>query len=139
MSEKLKTIKLNDKPVRCPLCIGWFKRIWSVSRKAYLLACHFDAIAIVETDPCVGRWEELYARGEKILCPACDHTMRYFCTSTGYMQAKCPKKKCRAKIENAQPDRKAGVTFLNAQGDPVAPPTGVDRPIASPENPGLLH
>lgn len=73
---------------------------------AEVFLCHFCRIGIACNDPFVGHWEEAYAKGEKIFCPACDHEMRFFCTSTGYMLAQCPVKTCRAKMELSSPDRK---------------------------------
>lgn len=133
------TIRLNDKPVQCPLCRGWFERLWNPVRQALYLICHFDKIGIAAGDPFVGRWDEAYAQGEKIMCPACDHEMRYFATSTGYMQAKCPKKKCQTKIENAAPDRQAGDAVLLDRDGEIVAPAGVDRPIATPDAPGTLQ
>ena len=99
--------------------------------------CHFCKIAISCSDPFVGRWEEAYSKGEKITCPRCDYEMRFFCTATGYMQAKCPVKKCGAKMETAEPDRKKQdkelATLFDEHGREIALP-GVDRPIASPSD-----
>jgi hypothetical protein len=97
--------------------------------------CHFCKIAVSCNDPFVGKWEEAYSKGEKIFCPNCEHEMRFFCTSTGYMQAKCPVKKCQAKWESAEPDRRPEDrefhTILDEHGNKTVLP-GVDRPIASP-------
>lgn len=104
--------------------------------EAYM--CRFCKIAISCNDPVIGRWEEVYTKGEKILCPRCDHEMRFFCTSTGYMQAKCPVRSCQTKMETSEPDRKKEDKELSAlvdqHGRKVAIP-GVDRPIATPEDP----
>lgn len=152
------------KTIRCPLCHADFARKFIPSRKekaevaffkamghmpatpeeldyvdlmAWAFMCHFCKIAIMCSDPCVGRWEEVYAKGEKILCPACDTEMRFFCTSTGFMLAQCPVKKCRARIETSAPDRKAGeVQLLDKDGEPLDLPS-IDRPIATPEQPAV--
>ena len=101
--------------------------------------CHFCKISIGVNDPFVGRWDEAYAKGEKILCPACDHEMRFFCTSTGYMLAQCPVKKCRSRMELSAPDRKEGDAKLyDAAGQEIAV-VGVDRPIATPEAPAVTQ
>ena len=128
----------GDKPVQCPLCRGWFTARWHPQRKIYILFCDFDKIAVAANDPFVGRWDEEYAKGEKIFCPACDHEMRYFCSSTGAMVAVCPKKKCRTRVENLQPDRRKEAKLLDKDGRDITPP-GVDRPVASPDKPGLLQ
>lgn len=120
----------------CPGCKN-DREPYHADGKAFM--CHFDKIIIMANDPMVGRWEEVYAKGEKILCPACDHEMRYFCSSTGYMQAKCPVKKCQAKVETTNPDRLYNEAPLtNSAGEPIALP-GVNRAIATPEAPGLTQ
>ena len=130
--------KIKGKIPHCPLCHAVFARIWSPSRNIHLLACRFDKIAIAENDPFVGRWDEAL-KGEVIPCPACDYPMRYFATSTGYMQAKCPKKKCQAKVENSVPDRQKDDTLIyDAKGNPLGL-GGIDRPIATPEKLGTMQ
>lgn len=136
MAEKRVKIKLNDKPVQCPLCRGWFEKRWNPVRKMLFLFCHFDGIAIAAHDPFVGRWEEFYAEsGDVMNCPACDHKMRFFGTSTGYVQFKCPMKKCQAKVERVAPDREAGTKLVDLQGQEINT-TGIDRAIATPDAPG---
>lgn len=101
--------------------------------------CHFCKIAIACNDPFVGRWEEAYAKGEKIMCPACDHEMRFFATSTGYMLAQCPVKKCRSRMELSAPDRSkdaANQQLFDSAGNPIALPN-VNDAIATPETPAL--
>lgn len=133
--EKPVKIKLNDKPIQCPLCLGWFEKKWNPVRKMEFLFCHFDGIAIAASDPFVGRWEEFYAlSGDVMNCLACDHKMRFFGTSTGYVQFKCPKKKCQAKIERVAPDREAGTKLVNRQGQEIDT-TGIDRAISTPDDP----
>lgn len=107
---------------------------------AEVFLCHFDKIGIACNDPMVGKWEEVYAKGEKILCPACDHEMRFFCTSTGFMLAKCPVKKCQAKMQLSQPDRRETAsqtkTLFDADGRELALPN-IDRAIATPDAPAI--
>lgn len=132
MAEPVK-IKLNDKPVQCPLCRGWFEKKWNPVRKMLFLFCHFDGIAIAANDPFVGRWDELYAiSGETMNCLGCDRKMRFFATATGYVQFRCPWKDCRAKIERTSPDRPTGTVLVNDKGQEIDT-TGIDRAIATPE------
>lgn len=125
--------------VRCPLCFAVMARNWIPSRKAEALLCHFCKITIMANDPFVNRWEEVYNKGEKMGCPACGHEMRFFCTATGYMQMKCPVKKCQTKCENSMPDRKEGETALvDKYGEPISLPS-VDRAVATPEQPSVAQ
>ena len=129
-------IKLNDKPIQCPLCRGWFEKKWNPVRKMLYLFCHFDGIAIAAHDPFVGRWDELYAiSGEVMKCLGCDRKMRFFATSTGYVQFRCAWKDCRAKIERTSPDRPTGTVLVNEKGQELDM-TGIDRPMATPDAPG---
>ncbi len=101
---------------------------------ADIFACHFCKIGIACNDPFVGRWEEAYAKGEKIFCPACEHEMRFFCTSTGFMLAACPVKKCQSRMQLSAPDRQAGgAAIADAQGNAIALPN-IDRAISTPED-----
>lgn len=139
MKQEKAVVKLNEKPVQCPLCLGWFEKRWNPIRKMLFLFCHFDGIAIAANDPFVGRWDEFYAlSGDVMNCLACDHKMRFFGTSTGYVQFKCPKKKCRAKIERVAPDREAGRKLVNQQGQEIDT-TGIDRAISTPDDPADLQ
>lgn len=132
-------IKFNEKQIQCPLCRGWFEKRWNPVRKTLFLFCHFDAIAIAANDPFVGRWDEFYAKsGDVMNCLACDHKMRFFATSTGYVQFRCPKKKCRAKIERTAPDREKGVTLVDNDGRPLDT-TGIDRAISTPDAPAEMQ
>ncbi len=109
------------------------------SGAAEVFLCHHCKIGIACNDPMVGKWEEVYAKGEKILCPACDFEMRFFCTSTGFMLAQCPKKKCRARMQLSAPDRKkeeGEKVLFDENGNPLVLPN-VDRAIATPDNPSL--
>lgn len=151
---------------RCPLCFAEFDKRFIPSRRdkallgikarekrdptqaeveyinsaAWAFFCHFCRISIMCIDPCVGRWEEMYSKGEPILCPACDHKMRFFCTSTGYMQAKCPKKKCQSKVENTAPDRakEEQKQLYDDAGNPILLPT-IETPIAAPNDPTAMQ
>lgn len=106
---------------------------------AEVFLCHFCKIGIACNDPMVGRWEEVYAKGEKLMCPACEHEMRYFCTSTGFMLAQCPVKKCRSRMQLSQPDRKAVAAettkLYDPQGGEILP--NIDRAIATPDAPAI--
>ncbi len=97
--------------------------------------CHFCRISIMCNDPFVGQWEAAYAQGEKLLCPvpSCETEMRFFCTSTGYMLAQCPKKKCRSRMELSSPDRakEDHEQLVDERGNPIALP-GVNNPISTP-------
>lgn len=110
--------------------LAWCQKIEASLKEgaAEVFLCHFCKIGIGVNDPFVGRWEEAYAKGEKIFCPACDHEVRYFCTSTGFMLAQCPVKKCRSRMQLSQPDRK------NDEATAIA---GVDRAVASPDAPAI--
>lgn len=107
---------------------------------AEVFLCHHCKIGIACNDPMVGNWEEVYAKGEKLMCPACDHEMRFFCTSTGFMLAQCPVKKCRSRMQLSQPDRKAvdasTTKLYDAQGNELALPN-IDRAIATPDAPAI--
>lgn len=133
MSE-LRDDKIIEKRLRCPLCYAVFARVWSPSRQIHIFACHFCKVAIAETDPFVGRWEELTVQGTAP-CPNCDTTMRAFWTSTGYKQLRCPKKNCQARIESSSPDRKADTQLFGADGEPLQA-RGIDRPITTPDDLG---
>jgi hypothetical protein len=104
---------------------------------AEVFVCHHCKIGIACNDPFVGRWEEAYAKGEKILCPACDHEMRFFCTSTGFMLAQCPVKKCRSRMQLSSPDRsKAGEPnkqLFDDKGNTLALPN-VAGAVATPDD-----
>lgn len=107
---------------------------------AEVFLCHACKIGIACNDPMVGNWEEVYAKGEKIFCPACDHEMRFFCTATGFMLAQCPVKVCRSRMQLSAPDRKnldAVTTKLyDQQGNELALPN-IDGAIATPDAPAL--
>jgi hypothetical protein len=125
--------------VRCPLCFAVMARNWITSRKAEALMCHFCKITIMANDPFINCWEETYSKGAKVECPACAQEMRFFCTSTGYTQLKCPMKKCQTKWETAMPDRKEGdVLLFDRAGEPISLP-GVDRAVATPEQPSAAQ
>lgn len=100
--------------------------------------CHFCKTGIGANDPMVGKWEEVYAKGEKIFCPACEHEMRFFCTSTGFMLAQCPVKACRSRMQLSAPDRQAtsDQKLYDSAGNEIALPN-IDRAIATPENPAI--
>jgi hypothetical protein len=103
---------------------------------AEVFICHHCKIGIACNDPFVGRWEEAYSKGEKIMCPACDHEMRFFCTSTGFMLAKCPVKKCQSTMKLSSPDReKTSVdkVLYDDQGGEIALPN-VAGAIATPND-----
>jgi len=107
---------LIPKAVRCPLCHAQMVHTIDTVRKVAVMACHFDKIAIAADDPMLGKWESAMEKmGEEALrcpMPGCDTKMRFFCTSTGYMKAKCPVVKC-------------GATWAN----PVAPEIGLKPSI----------
>ena len=104
--------------------------------------CHFCRITVMANDPFVGRWEEAYAMGEQVFCPSGKHpdqVMRFFATATGYVQFKCPRKDCQAKMETKQPDRREGEEALyDAKGERIALP-GVNGAVATPENPSIAQ
>lgn len=135
-NEKPRIPKAITKNIRCPLCYASFDRKWLDSRQAEAFFCHFCKITIMCNDPFVGRWEEAYAKGEKIFCPACDTEMRFFATSTGYMLAQCPVKTCQSRMELSAPDR--GETpaprLLDEHGIPIDLPN-VNKAIATPDAP----
>ncbi len=132
-------VSLNDKELMkakrwCEILDAFIK-----GGAAEVFLCHHCKIGIACNDPMVGNWEAVYAQGEKILCPACDHEMRYFCTSTGFMLAQCPVKKCRSRMQLSAPDRKApveGERLFDAQGNELLLPN-IDRAIATPDAPAV--
>src|SRR3990167_1895916 len=97
-----RSINLNTKTPRCPLCLNIMDRKYIVERNMFVFSCDKEKIAIACDDPLAGRWEQIT---EKIECPNCNASMRFFCTSTGYMKAICPKKSCGATLANSEPDR----------------------------------
>lgn len=107
---------------------------------AEVFACHFCKIGIACNDPMVGKWEEVYAKGEKILCPVDDTVMRFFCTSTGFVLAQCPVKKCRSRMQLSHPDRKVApantAKLFDPHGNELALPN-IDRAIATPDAPAV--
>lgn len=91
-----------ENPPRCPLCFGPLKVKHEPLRKIWILHCEKDDVAIAVTDPSVGKWEE---KMEMIPCPNCATAMRVFFTSTGFMKAKCPNRKCGCSVRGSNPDR----------------------------------
>jgi hypothetical protein len=140
MSEKYKIPEPTKKPIRCPLCLAEFARNFLPSRNAEAFFCHFCKVAIMCNDPFVDRWDETYAKGEKLQCPACGTTMRFFCTSTGYMLAQCPVKRCQSRMELSAPDRgkQEAPRLFDASGDPIKLPS-VNKAIATPEAPAVTQ
>lgn len=124
----------KTEPNNCPTC-NQRRTYHTTDGKAFM--CYFCKIAIMANDPMVGQWERVYAQGEKIFCPNCDHEMRFFCTSTGYVQMKCPMRKCQAKMETTLPDRKEGETALFDDTGAIIAPLGIDRPVATPDAPAI--
>ncbi len=112
----MKTFQFNrvmECPPRCPLCLGPMENQYDSIRKKNVIACHRDKIAIDVMDPLLGKWED---KREKIPCPNCNADMRVFFTSTGYMQAKCPKKGCGCIMKNSNPDRLTMAPALKLDG-----------------------
>lgn len=139
MTDKYKIPTAVKKTPRCPLCYAMFDRKWIPSRRMDAFFCHFCKISVMCNDPFIGRWEETYAKGEKIHCPACDTVMRYFATSTGYVLVQCPKKKCKARMELSSPDRKKGeVKLYDSRGEPIELPN-INKAISTPDQPGVTQ
>ena len=110
---------------RCPLCLEMMKREWvGEPRSVWVFACRRDLVAVQVTDPFVGRWEDALQKthpdGMKCVNPACDGKMGVFCTSVGFMRAKCRKKGCGAELTGTEPDR-------------------TERAPYSPDKPGTFH
>lgn len=99
---------LSVKPPFCPLCLERMRRTTKMVGTELFSAfvCDTDRIGLKTTDPYVGHWEQAHEKTGKIPCPMCNADMRYFCTSTGYMKAKCPKKSCGATVHTEEPDRR---------------------------------
>lgn len=115
-------------PPRCPLCGTPMSLEYDPVRKMQIFACHKDRIAINVMDPLVGKWEE---KGEeKVECPmpGCGAKMRLFFTSTGFMMAKCPRKKCGAIVKGSNPDRFDMDPALKLDGVKVDP-KNTDTPV----------
>lgn len=112
-------------PPHCPLCGTKMEHHYDPTRGKNILACKKDRIAIDVMDPLVGRWEE---KREKIPCPMCDMNMKVFFTSTGYMKAKCPRKKCGAEVVGSNPDRFEMAPALKLDGV-LVDPKNTDTPI----------
>ena len=113
--------KLIKNPPRCPLCGRTMAVDLDRVRNIKVFACHFDRIAVAVTDPLVGKWES--KREEKILCPmpGCEANMKVFFTSTGFIMAKCPRKKCGAVMKGSNPDRFDMKPALGLDGVKVDP------------------
>jgi len=99
MSRKILRLSDLKKKPRCPLCHKWMEKNYDPARNLEVWSCHTDRISVRTNDPVVGKWEEAYEKIEKIKCPFCETIMRFFCTSVGYMKAKCPKPKCSTAME----------------------------------------
>lgn len=104
--------RLNDSPIRCPLCHDFFVKKYDDARRVFILACDNEKIAIRCDDPFVNRWEEAKSRVDPhdLDCPNCNATMRFFATSTGYMRMICPKKSCKMGMEVKEIDRETPIT-----------------------------
>jgi hypothetical protein len=127
-----KEIRMDERAPRCPLCLEFMVKRFHAARMMFIWDCARDKVGIAVNDPFVNRWEEAYAKTEKILCPVpgCEAPMRFFATSTGYMKAKCPKPKCGACMEGGEPDRPK---------DEALDVPGIDRPKATPDAPGTMQ
>ncbi len=102
-----KIIRLNDSPIRCPLCHEFLEKSYDDARRVFILHCRKDNVGIRCDDPLAGRWEEARSRVDPadLECPNCNAAMRFFATSVGHMKMVCPKKTCRAAMEFKEVDR----------------------------------
>ena len=100
-------------PPRCPLCHKKMEHAYDPVRKKNIIACRRDEIAIDVTDPLVDTWG---AKREKIPCPNCNADMRVFFTSTGFLKAVCPKRRCRCTVRGSNPDRFTMAPALKLDG-----------------------
>lgn len=100
-----KVLRMGRKAPYCPLCKELMVEKYESLRHIFIYACDKDAVAIAVDDPFVGKWDAAHEKAGKIECPACNADMVFFCTSTGFMKAKCPKKKCGCTVSSAEPDR----------------------------------
>lgn len=128
-----KIHRFSDSNVRCPLCLGFFEKMYDGIRRIFIYACHKDQIAIACNDPFVGKWERA-TKGSSIPCPNCNADMRFFATSTGFMKANCYKKGCYASISKTEPDRPLGVVGIPARLAKHDPGGAIDRPVATPDD-----
>ena len=128
MKDMIDFNNLMKAPPRCPLCHTPMTVEYDTIRNIKVFACHKDRIAIAVTDPLVGKWES--KREENIPCPmpGCGANMRVFFTSTGFMMAKCPKKKCGAVMKGSNPDRFTMKPALGLDGVKVDP-KNTDKPL----------
>lgn len=122
-----KILRLSDameKLPRCRLCEKFMDKLFDSERKVFIYACRPDGWAIRADDPFLVGWDNpngsAWDRAEAAMkkdpeqaelfdCPHCRATMRFVCTSTGYMQFKCvktAKRGCGMKAEMKEPDRK---------------------------------
>jgi len=108
---------LTDVAPRCPLCEKHFEIMFHPVKKFFCYVCPNCRIGIKADDPHVGQWEKILAKVGPIPCPFCDANMRYFSTSTGYMKARCPKKKCRGEMAAGEPDRQPGTDYYHTTPD----------------------
>ena len=110
---------LMKAPPRCPLCGTPMSVEFDSIRNIKVFACHKERIAVAVTDPLVGRWEE--KREDVVPCPMCDTNMKLFFTSTGFLMAKCPRKKCGAIVKSSNVDRLSMKGALSLDGVKVDP------------------
>lgn len=137
LREAIDKVKIAENPKELKKAREWGEMLEASIKAgaAEVFLCHHCKIGVACNDPFVGRWEEAYAKGEKIMCPACDHEMRYFCTSTGFMLAQCPVKDCRARMQLSSPDRtkEAPKQLFDDKGVEIALPN-VAGAVATPED-----
>lgn len=100
-----KVLRLNKTAPFCPLCEKRMVEKYEELRHIFIYACDTDLIAIAVDDPFVGKWDAAAEKAGIVECPACNANMKFFCTSTGFMKSKCPKKKCGCTMSTAEPER----------------------------------
>jgi transcription elongation factor Elf1 len=117
MSNIIRLNQASEKLPRCRLCGDFMEKAYDEKRKVFIYACRRDAWAIRADDPFLAT--DAMARAEASLrasedgkelfdCPHCRATMRFVCTSTGYMKFKCvktAKRGCGLMAEMKEPDR----------------------------------
>ena len=117
----LKLSQAAEKTPRCGLCEEFMVKSFDIERRVFIFSCLLDAWSIRTDDPFLVKLSKdggnAMQRAEAVLrvsdpelfdCPHCRATMKFVCTSTGYMKFKCIKKGrrgCGLQAEMKEPDR----------------------------------
>lgn len=122
MSKIIRLSDAGEKFPKCRLCGDMYEKRLDLARGVFVYSCQRDDYSIRCDDPMLvvvpGRGDAM-DRAEAILresedgkelfdCPYCRATMKFVCTSTGYMLFLCVKtarRGCGMRVEHKEPDR----------------------------------